>query len=194
MAYPASVTVAAPERIAKWRPLVQWLLLIPHCIVFDVLFVIAWMLNVVSWLTIVVTGRMPAGIADFQAMYLRYAIRLYAAWGVLHTQYPPFEYQMTAAEPGGTPVAVSFEPQLAGRNRLTVLFRPLLAVPALLHTLVTGLVAAVFGVLGFFAVLFAGRRPAGVRDWLVSWLGVNLRVNTYLHMLTDEYPPLRLNP
>ncbi|WP_420446330.1 DUF4389 domain-containing protein [Candidatus Poriferisodalis sp.] len=193
MAYPASVSVETPDRIANWRPLVHWLLLIPHLIIFEVLQNIAWLLNVVGWVAIVFTGKLPKGLADFQSMYLRYSIRLYAYFDFLHEQYPPFAFDMSAAEPGGTPVSADLEPQLTDRNRLTVAFRLILAIPAGIFVAVTGLITAVLVVLGFFAVLFTGRWPAGMRDWVVSWYGVSLRFNTYLHLLTDKYPPFNLN-
>lgn len=151
MAYPASVTVESPERIANWRPLVHWLLLIPHLIIFEILQHIAWLLNLFGWLAIVLTGKLPKGLADFQSMYLRYSIRLYAYFDFLHERYPPFAFDMPAPEPGDTPVAVDIEPQLTDRW------------------------------------------PDGMRGWVVSWFGVNLRMNAYLHLLTDEYPPFSLD-
>ncbi len=193
MAYPASVTVESPERIANWRPLVHWLLLIPHLIIFEILQHIAWLLNLFGWIAIVFTGKMPKGLAAFQSMYLRYSIRLYAYFDFLHERYPPFEFDMSAPEPGGTPVAVDIEPQLTDRNRLTVAFRLILVIPAVVFTAITGLITAVLVVLGFFAVLFTGRWPDGMRGWVVSWFGVNLRMNTYLHLLTDQYPPFSLD-
>ncbi|WP_420624843.1 DUF4389 domain-containing protein [Candidatus Poriferisodalis sp.] len=193
MAYPASVSVETPDRIANWRPLVHWLLLIPHLIIFEVLQNVAWLLNVVGWVAIVFTGKLPKGLADFQSMYLRYSIRLYAYFDFLHEQYPPFAFDMTSSEPGGTPVSADLEPQLTDRNRLTVAFRLILAIPALIFVAVTGLVTTVLIVLGFFAVLFTGRWPTGMRSWVVSWYGASLRFNAYLHLLTDQYPPFSLD-
>ena len=193
MAYPASVSVETPDRVANWRPLVHWLLLIPHLIIFEVLQNVAWLLNVVGWVAIVFTGKLPKGLADFQSMYLRYSIRLYAYFDFLHEQYPPFAFDMTSADPGGTPVSADLEPQLTNRNRLTVAFRLILAIPAAVFVVVTGFITTVLVVLGFFAVLFTGRWPAGMRGWVVSWQGVSLRFNAYLHLLTDEYPPFSLD-
>ena len=193
MAYPASVSVETPDRVANWRPLVHWLLLIPHLIIFEVLQNVAWLLNVVGWVVIVFTGKLPKGLADFQSMYLRYSIRLYAYFDFLHEQYPPFAFDMTSADPGGTPVSADLEPQLTDRNRLTVAFRLILAIPAAIFVVVTGLITTVLVVLGFFAVLFTGRWPAGMSGWVVSWYGVSLRFNAYLHLLTDQYPPFSLD-
>ncbi len=189
MAYPASISVETPERIARWRPLVHWLLAIPHLFVFSLLQYVAWLLNIVAWFAIVITGRMPAGLAGFQCMYLRYTLRLYAYLDFVHEQYPPFEFNTSASDLGGTAVTVNFEPQLTDRNRGTVAARLILAIPAVLFWLLSSAAAAIVILAAFFFVLLVGRWPAGLRNWLIGWYGVVLRTNAYLHMLTDEYPP-----
>ncbi len=169
------------------------MLLIPHLIVFEVLQYVAWLLNLIGWVAILFTGRLPEGLAKFQIMFLRYSMRLYAYLDFLHERYPPFSFDTSVDEPGGTPVTVDIEPELNDRNRLTVAFRLILVIPALVFALVTGLVAVILTVLGFFAVLFTGRWPDGMRRWIVRWYGVSLRLNAYLHLLTDEYPPFSLD-
>jgi hypothetical protein len=73
--YPATFTFDAPERIGNWRPLVQWLLAIPHLAVLYALGVVSDVLAVISWFAVLFTGRLPAGLAAIQAMYLRYTLR-----------------------------------------------------------------------------------------------------------------------
>ena len=75
-AYPATMTFDPPERIANWRPLVQWILAIPPFIVLSALRAVVEVLAVISWFSIVLTGRLPDGIAKVQAMHLRYQTRL----------------------------------------------------------------------------------------------------------------------
>jgi hypothetical protein len=192
--YPATFTFDAPERIANWRPLVHWLLAIPHLVIVYVLGSVSDVLAVISWFAVLFTGRLPSGLASFQAMYLRYALRTATYFGFLREEYPPFSFATTPADPGDDPrVAVEFVPQLEGRNRLTVAFRLILAIPQLIVLALLGIALFVVGVIGFFAVLFTGRWPDGLRDFA---LGVGrwwLRVDAYLVLLTDEYPPLALS-
>ncbi len=70
--YPATFTLDAPERVANWRPLVHWVLAIPHLAIVYVVGVVSEVVAVISWFAILFTGRLPAGLANFQAMYLRY--------------------------------------------------------------------------------------------------------------------------
>jgi Domain of unknown function (DUF4389) len=192
--YPATFTFDVPERIANWRPLVHWLLAIPHLAIVNVLGSVSDVLAVISWFAVLFTGRLPAGLASFQAMYLRYALRTATYFGFLREEYPPFGFATTPADPGDDPrVGVEFVPQLEGRNRLTVAFRLILAIPQLIVLALLGIALFVIGVIGFFAVLFTGRWPGGLRDFA---LGVGrwwLRVEAYLVLLTDEYPPFTLS-
>jgi hypothetical protein len=59
---------------------------------------------------------------------------------------------------------------------------------------VLGLVATVLSVVAFFAVLFTGRWPEGMRTFVLNVLRWALRVETYYLLLTDEYPPFELEP
>ena len=60
--------------------------------------------------------------------------------------------------------------------------------------MVAGLtIAAALGIIaGFFAVLFTGQYPEGIRDFLVSSYRYALRVEAYVGFLTDRYPPFSL--
>ena len=102
-AYPARFDFDAPERIANWRPLVHWLLAIPHLLVVEALQSVAQVLAVISWFAILFTGRLPTGIARFQAMYFRYTIRTATYAGFLREEYPPFTLDTTTTDPGDDP-------------------------------------------------------------------------------------------
>ncbi len=193
MEYPATLEVTTPERIANWRPLVQWIMAIPHFIVWYGLNLAGEMVAVVSWFAILFTGQLPVGLANFQCMVQRYGVRVDAYVAFLHTEYPPFAFDMTPTDPGGTPVRVDFQPTLSGRNRLTCALRILWLIPAAIVTLLIVIVGFVCGLIGLFAVLFTGRWPEGLRAWVMKSLRASLRLNAYASLLTDEYPPLNFN-
>lgn len=192
-AYPASFSFDAPERIANWRPLVHWLLVIPHLLVVTALQRVAQALAVISWFAILFTGRLPTGIARFQAMYIRYAIRTAAFTGFLREEYPPFTLDTTTADPGDDPrVHVDVDPQIDDRNRLTTGFRLILAIPHLIALTLLTIALAVVAIIGFFTVLFTGQWPDALRTFA---LGVGrwwVRVQAYMLLLTDDYPPFTL--
>jgi Domain of unknown function (DUF4389) len=193
-AYPAVLTDQPPERIANWRPLVQWLLAIPHFVVVYVLGAVAEILAIISWFAILFTGRLPKGIADFQCLYLRYSARTWFYAGFLSTPYPPFSFDGGGADQGDYPtVRVDVTPALEDRNRVTTFFRLLMVIPHLLVLIFVSIAAWVVWIVGFFAVLFTGTWPEGLRNFAVGALRWSTRVSAYLYLLTDEYPPFSLD-
>lgn len=191
--YPATFTVTTPEHLANWRPLVQWLLAIPHFIVLYVLGVVSGVVGFISWVIILFTGKLPPGLAGFQSLYLRYTERANGYAGFLFDEYPPFGFDATPADPHDLePVLVEFRPELEDRNRLTTFFRWVLAIPHYIVLAVLGLVAAVAWIIAFFAVLFTGRWPTGLHDFVVGYVRWTVRVTAYSLLLTDRYPPFSL--
>jgi hypothetical protein len=191
--YPASFTFDPAERVANWRPLVNWLLAIPHLAILYALQTLTEVLSVVSWFSIVFTGSVPGGIVNVQAMTMRYSMRTWSYVLFMREEYPPFAFVTATADPGeDARLRVDFTPQLENRNRLTVAFRLILAIP---HLLVLGalfVAAFVVSVVGFFAVLFTGRWPLGARQFVLNVARWSLRVQSYLLLLHDEYPPFSL--
>ncbi len=123
-AYPATFTFDPPEKIANWRPLVQWLLAIPHFVILYVLRIVSNVVGVISWFVILFTGELPEGLANVQAMYFRYSMRVSTYVAFMREEYPPFGFSTTPNDPGDDPrVRVDFQPQLTDRNRLTAFFR-----------------------------------------------------------------------
>lgn len=194
MVYPATLEVDVPDKTANWRPLVQWLLAIPHLVVVYFLQIAASVVALISWFVILFTGKLPEGIAGFQAMVLRYQLRVTAYSGFLFSDYPPFDFDTSSPEPGGTPVTLNVVPALEDRNRLTVGLRLLWVIPVAIFAAVIYLAASVVWIVAFFAVLFTGRWPEGMQQFIVKALRLTLQVNAYALLLTDEYPPFALTP
>ena len=91
------------------------------------------------------------------------------------------------------PVSVHLEQSLTNRNRLTTAFRLILAIPQIIVLAVLFLAVFVVVVIALFAVLFTGRWPAGLRDFVLGVARWWLRVDAYLLLLTDDYPPFSLS-
>jgi hypothetical protein len=192
--YPATFTLDPPEKVANWRPLVNWFLAIPHLLVLSALNSVSEIIGIVSWFIILFTGELPEALANFQVMIIRYSVRTYVFAGFLKEEYPPFTFAMTPPDPGDDPrVHVDLAPQLVNRNRLTVAFRIILVIPQFIVLALLGLAAFVAAVIAFFAVLFTGRWPDGLRDFVVKVIRWSVRVQAYFTLLTDEYPPFALD-
>lgn len=193
-AYPAALTVEPPEKIANWRPIVQWILAIPHLIVLEVLGIVASVVALISWFAILFTGKLPEGLAGVQALYLRYINRTYIYAGFLVEEYPPFSFDTTGADPGDYPrVRTDVVPALEDRNRLTTFFRLILVIPHVFVLAVLGIVAWFAWAIGWVVVIITGKWPEGLRTFVLGFLRWSLRVNAYSFLLTDEYPPFSLD-
>ena len=83
-----------PEGLSPGLWLVKWLLLIPHVIVLMVLWLGYAVLWVVALFAVVITGRFPRGIFEYQVGVLRWTWRVsYYGYSALGTDtYPPFTF------------------------------------------------------------------------------------------------------
>ena len=192
--YPVSFTFDTPEKIARWRPLLHWLLAIPHFIVLYVLGIVAGILVIIAWFAGVFAGKIPDGLQKPIAMYVRYNTRVSTYMFFLREEYPPFSFDSTFADPGDDArVRLDVVPAVEGRSRLTIFFRYFMIIPHMIVLFVLFLAAYVVLVLGFFAVLILGRWPAGLGAFMIGLIRWSTRVNAYTYLLTDEYPPFRFD-
>jgi hypothetical protein len=189
MDYPVTFELEAEEEIANWRPLVQWFLAIPHLVIANVLSNVGGVVALISWFAILFTGKLPEGLANFQCLVIRYQARASAYAGWLRDEYPPFEFEVKPEDPDTDPVKVEFRPELADRNRLTVGLRFLWIIPIALYLAVMVIGAFFVMIASFFAVLFTGRWPSGLRRFVIGVFRLGVRVQAYAGLLVDEYPP-----
>lgn len=191
--YPLGIDVTSPPEVERWRPLVNWLLVIPHQLWLLVLMLGADVLAFLGWFVILFTGRLPDSWSDFITGVLRYQWRILAylyAWTV---EYPTFNPVPGHIDPGDYP-AVLWCARAVERNRLTVLLRAILAIPQLVVLYLYGIAASVVLIVAWFAVLLTGRWPEGMRSFVIGYFRWQLRVYAYLYLLTDVYPPFDTAP
>jgi hypothetical protein len=206
MAYPVSVTVepllAGRNRLTTAFRLI---LAIPHLILvggigFSLLFhtdrpdvvtlgpetgllgTVAGILAVVSWFTIVISGEHISAIRQYTHFYFRWRVRALAYVMLLEDQYPPFG-------DGPYPASVTIVDPSGPRNRMTVGFRIFLAIP---HFLVLAFLMAAWwltAVLSWFLIVVSGRYPGGLYDFGVGCFQWYIRIEVYVLLMVDEYPP-----
>ncbi|WP_084011274.1 DUF4389 domain-containing protein [Pseudofrankia sp. DC12] len=201
------------ERLSRWLWLVKWFLIIPHSIILVFLWIAFVLLTVFAFFAILFTGRYPRGIFRFNVGVLRWTWRVrYYAYGALGTdRYPPFTLGDVPDYPARFDVAY---PERLSR-RLVLVKWWLFAIPQYLvlaaltgtggwggghrilhgdHGLggspgLLGLLIAVAAVL----LLFRGRYPRPLYDLIIGLDRWTARVIAYAALLTDVYPPFRLD-
>ncbi len=146
---------------------------------------VAIFLAIVSWFTIVLTGTHIIGIRQFTAFYLRWRVRALAYLMLLEDPYPPF---------GDAPYPASIEivDPMGPRARLTIALRLLLAIPHIVVLVFVLLAWALTTIAAWFIILFTGTYPQSLYEFGVGALRWRLRVESYMLLLIDEYPPFSL--
>jgi hypothetical protein len=201
--YPARVEGELREPLSRWLWLVKWVLAIPHYVVLWFLWIVYLLLTIVALVSIVFTRRYPRGIFEFNVGVLRWSWRVaFYSYGALGTdRYPPFSLQDDPDYPARLHVAYPGE-----LSRVQALVKWwLLAIPHYLVIAVflggfdTGWSASRFGLIDIavliagVSLLFTSRYPRGLFDLTMGANRWVLRVVVYASLMTDVYPPFRLD-
>ncbi|MBI2912499.1 MAG: DUF4389 domain-containing protein [Chloroflexi bacterium] len=88
--YPVTFEVDYPEQLSRWLIFIKWLLVIPNIIVFFLLLIVAYVVEMIAWLAILFTGGIPRGLFDFLVGVARWSFRINAYSNLLRDDYPPF--------------------------------------------------------------------------------------------------------
>ena len=190
--YPVYYAVSEDNKVANWRPLAHWAMAIPHLFVGYILNLVGQICIMISWFAILFTGKMPEGLANVIIMSQRYWIRTSAFMYGLTEVYPPFEFESQANDPGNYPVRLDVRPELEGRNRVTVLLRLFMIIPIAIFWYIVSIGAGIVALIAWFAVLFTGTYPVGMRNFVIKAFRLGARVGGYGALLTDQYPPFSL--
>ena len=158
------------------------LLAIPHLIWLTLWGIVAYFAVIVNWFATLIRGRSPEGIHRFLAAYLRYYTHVYAYLYLTANPFPGF-----TGKEGTYPVDLSIE-EPRDQNRWTVGFRAVLAFPAGMVASAFGGVAAIAAFLGWFAALFTGEMPHGMRSAQALALRYSAQTYGYAFLLTGSYP------
>ena len=183
------VAMAVTDDLVRSRLTVffRLLLAIPHLIVLALWGIVVEVVVFIAWFAALFTRRVPGGLHDFMASFLRYATRVSAYILLLADPFPPF------GSGGSYPVDVSVEPALP-QTRVSVFFRLFLAIPALVLTYVFRMVNNVIAFLGWFYCLATGRMHGGMRNTSAWLLRYEVQTYAYLLLLTGRYPALEGAP
>ncbi|MEO7587990.1 MAG: DUF4389 domain-containing protein [Arachnia sp.] len=216
--YPVALTAHLDPQLSRWQWLIKWFLAIPHLLVLVVLWPVFVVLTMIAGVAILFTGRYPRALFDVNLSILRYSWRVsyYATHGGIGTdRYPPFSGGPVPDYPATLNIAY---PERLSRGLVLVKWW-LLALP---HYLVVALligsvayqtalrdywfggnhlsgVLTTGGLLGLLVVvagvllLITGAYPRGLFALIIGCNRWIYRVIAYAALMTDHYPPFRLD-
>lgn len=211
--YPVTLSARLDPVLSRWLWLVKWFLAIPHFVVLAFLWAAFVLLTAVAGVAILFTGQYPRGIFTFNVGVLRWSWRVsyYATTGGIGTdRYPPFTLEALPDDPATLDVAY---PERLSRGLVLVKWW-ILAIPHyLILALLLGSVrwtrlgdnplhadpgggAGILGLLVLVAgvmLLVTARYPQALFDLIIGLNRWVYRVIAYAALMTDEYPPFRLD-
>jgi hypothetical protein len=158
------------------------ILVIPHAIVLTLYAIAAIVVIFIAWWAALFTGRVPEGMHNFIAGFLRYYARVVAYGAILADPFPPF------GSGGSYPVDLEIDPPVE-QSRLTVLFRVILVIPCWVlasYALQPFLYLVSIGC--WFVALFTGRVPDGLQRAGMFCLRFIMRTHSYVELVNPRYP------
>jgi hypothetical protein len=158
------------------------ILAIPYLLWATLWGVIAVLAGIANWFAALFTGRSPEGLHTFLATYLRYITHVRAYVLLVADPFPGFTGRL-----GTYPIDLEVDPPEL-QNRLTVLFRLILAIPALLLTNILSNLSQLLAVFSWFVALVMGRVPEGLRNFAALALRIETQTYAYLLVATGRYP------
>ncbi len=91
--YPITLDFEADLGVQNWRPLVNWLLAIPHLIVLSFIGIGVWVVLIISFFQVLFTGKWNEGMRNFVVGFMRWTTRVYGYMYFITDPYPPFTLQ-----------------------------------------------------------------------------------------------------
>jgi hypothetical protein len=209
--YPVRVEGRLEPGLSRGLWLIKWLLLVPHLIVLTFLWIAFAVLTIIAWFAILITGRYPPGIFRFNLGVFRWTWRVsYYGYNALGTdRYPPFTLTDVPDYPARLDIAY---PEHLSRG-LVLVKSWLLAIPHYLivaffiggagsmvwrfsettQISIGGGLVALLVLFAAVALLFRGSYPQGIFDAVLGMDRWAIRVAAYAALMTDAYPPFRLD-
>jgi hypothetical protein len=210
--YPVALEGRLDEPLSRWMWLVKWILAIPHFIILWFLWVAFGILTVVAFFAILINGRYPRGIFDFNVGVMRWTWRVgFYAFSAMGTdKYPPFTLEDVESYPARLSVAY---PERLSRGLVLVKWW-LLAIP---HYIIVGILTngitwwsssfndentvfqfgggliGLLALIGVIALAFTGKYPKDLFNLVIGLNRWVYRVTAYAALMRDEYPPFRLD-
>ena len=186
--YPVTLEVEYPEELSRWLIFVKWLLAIPHFIILYILSVATNVITFVAFFIILFTKQYPRELFEFVVNVQRWSANLSAYTSLMRDEYPPFSW-----EPGQYPVTydVEYPEEL---SRWLIFIKWLLIIPHLFVILLLYIALSAVMIIAWFAILFTKRYPESLFQYALGVLRWQARVNAYINLQRDEYPPFSFDP
>jgi hypothetical protein len=191
--YAARLDIDYPEKLDRLTTFFRVIWIIPIVIVLSLLTatgsgeILGGLFFMATMLMIVFRERYPRWWFDFSRQLVRFEARVLAYLALLTDRYP------STVDEQSVHLEIDYPDAERDLNRWLPLVKWLLAIPHYIVLAVLGVIAIFVVVIAWFAILFTGRYPQALFDYVVGVGRWGLRVQAYAFLLvTDRYPPFSL--
>ena len=193
--FPAGFSIDYPETLSRGALLLKtflgWLYVgIPHGVILALYGVAVGVIEFIAWWAILFTSKYPRGMFDFVVKYMRWGLRVSAYTSLMTDVYPPFSGDENVE---GSPVKFSIDyPEHLSKGVLLLraFFGWLyVGIPHGVILCLYGIAVSVISFIAWWAILFTGKYPKGMFEFVVKYWRWALRVSVYMAIFTDIYPP-----
>lgn len=165
---------------------------LPHLLVLLFLLIGSGLLNFITFWAILITGKFPEGMFNYQLNLHRWQLRLNARLQNLSDGYPAFG--LSAKDDN---IVIDMEcPESSSRLKalVRIMFGFFYVMIPHAFCLVFLMIGASFvRMIAFWAVLITGKYPKGMHDYMVGVMRWQFRVNAFMGYMTDTYPPFSMS-
>jgi hypothetical protein len=162
---------------------------IPHWFALFFVWIGALFAYFIAAFAVLFTRRYPPGLFNFVAGTLRWGVRVSGYIFLLTEQYPAFSLE----DDPNYPIRVRFQYPESGIARWRFFFQGYMALPHLFVLWFLAIGAYVVYFIAWFAILFTGRYPAGMFNFVVGFIRWQTRVQGFELLMTEQYPPFSLD-
>jgi hypothetical protein len=150
-----------------------------------ILGIVAGVMAIIAWFAILFASTHPRGL--WVRYFMSWRTRAVAYMALLRDDYPPFGE-------GAYPVTYDVAYPDMPRNKWSVGLRIFYVIPHIVVLFFISIAWFITAVIAWFAILFTGSYPASLYPFAIGYLRWSLRVESYLLLMRDEYPPFSLEP
>ena len=173
------------EDRSRLKTFFRLIIAIPWFIVLVLYGIAAYVATVIAWFALLITGRYPQGLYDFNAGFLRMSTRVSGFYILLTDEFPSFG----GGEDPDYPIRTLVEPPKEHYSRAKVLFRIILMIPVYILQYVMQLLLQVLSVIAWLVIVITGKLPVGLYRPLRIASAYSTKATGYFMLLTEDFPP-----
>jgi len=203
-AYPMSLSIDYPDRnLNRLTTFFRVFMVIPVAIILGLLvgttfgggegdwsgqYAMGGLVVLPTVLMLLFRQKYPRWWFDWNLAITRFITRVYTYLMLLRDEYPSTDEEQTVH------IDIPYPDAKQELNRWLPLVKWIMAIPHYIILCFLGIAAWVVVIVAWFAILFTGRYPKSLFDFVVGVMRWSLRVDVYAFLLiTDRYPPFRLD-